>query len=163
MTDMMTDTTPLPSRHAVRTLIEGLVGRDVDVRDAEPIEGKPSNLVAAYVTDNLQVAAAIVVDIECAARLGGALGMLPRGGVDDAIKEIEVSGLLRDNTYEVLNVLAAVFNVSEAPHVRLYDLYGPMGGVPGDVLALTQLIGSRMDLTLTIAGYGEGHLSIVIR
>jgi hypothetical protein len=159
----MTDQTPLPSRHAVRSLIEGLVGRDVDVKDGDPISAKPSNLVAAYVTDKLQVSVVIVVDIECAARLGGSLGMLPRGGVDDAIKELDVSGLLRDNTYEVLNVLSAVFNVENAPHVRLYELYGPMGGVPSDVLALSQVIGSRMDLELNIAGYGVGHLSIVAR
>ena len=159
----MTEQTPLPSRHAVRTLIEGLVGRDVVVRDADVLESRPSNLVAAYVTDKLQVALVIVVDIECAARLGGALGMLPRGGVDDAIKELDLSGLLRDNAYEVLNVLSAVFNVGEAPHVRLYEMYGPMGGVPRDVHALSQLFGSRMDLELSIAGYGEGHLSIVVR
>jgi len=159
----MTEQTPLPSRHAVRTLIEGLVGRDVVVRDADVLESRPSNLVAAYVTDKLQVALVIVVDIECAARLGGALGMLPRGGVDDAIKELDLSGLLRDNAYEVLNVLSAVFNVGEAPHVRLYEMYGPMGGVPSDVHALSQLFGSRMDLELSIAGYGEGHLSIVVR
>jgi len=109
------------------------------------------------------VAVVIVVDIECAARLGGALGMLPRGGVDEAIKDIDLSGLLRDNAYEVLNVLSAVFNVGEAPHVRLYELYGPMGGVPGDVHALSQLIGQRMDLEVAIAGYGSGQLSIVIR
>jgi len=159
----ITEQTPLPSRHAVRTLIEGLVGRDVEVRDGDVIASKPSNVVAAYVTDKLQVAVVIVADIECAARLGGALGMLPRGGVDDAIKELDLSGLLRDNAYEVLNVLSAVFNVGEAPHVRLYEMYGPMGGVPSDVLALSQLFGSRMDLELTIAGYGEGRLSIVIR
>ena len=159
----MIEPTPLPTRHAVRTLIQGLVGRDLDLRDGEPIMPRPSNLVAAYVTDKMQVAVAIVLDIECAARLGGSLGMLPRGGVDDAIKEVDVSGLLRDNTFEVMNVLAAVFNVENAPHVRLYDLYGPMSAVPTDVLALTQLAGSRMDLEIDVAGYGAGHLSIIVR
>jgi hypothetical protein len=159
----VTEQSPLPSRHAVRTLIEGLVGRDVEMKDCDPLPTRATNLVAAYVTDKLQVSVVIVVDIELAARLGGALGMLPRGGVDDAIKEADVSGLLRDNTYEVLNVLSAVFNVENAPHVRLYDLYGPGGGVPSDVLALSQVIGARMDLELTVAGYGLGHLSIITR
>jgi hypothetical protein len=155
--------TPLPSRHAIRSLIEGLVGRDVDLKDCGPIDGRITNLVAAYITDKLQVSVVIVVDIECAVRLGGALGMLPKGGVDDAIQEGEVSGLLRDNAYEVLNVLSAVFNVEDAPHVRLYELYGPGGGVPSDVLALSQVMGSRLDLELTIAGYGPGRMSIIAR
>jgi hypothetical protein len=163
MSETMTDQSPMPTRHAVRTLIEGLVGRDVDVKDADPIAGKPTNLVAAYVTDKLQVSAVAVTDIELAARMGGALGMLPKGGIDDAIKEGDLSGLLRDNAYEVLNVMAAVFNVENAPHVRLYELYGPVAPVPGDVLALTQTLGNRMDLQLNVAGYGLGHLSIIIR
>jgi hypothetical protein len=159
----MIEQSPLPSRHAVRSLVEGLVGRDVDLKDCDPISARATNLVAAYVTDKLQVSVVIVTDIECAARLGGALGMLPRGGIDDAIKEGDLAGLLRDNAYEVLNVLSAVFNVENAPHVRLYQLYGPGGGVPSDVAALTQVIGSRMDLELNVAGYGDGHLSIIAR
>ena len=59
-----------------------------------------------------------------------------QGGVDDAIDEQDLYPLLRDNCYEVLNVLAAVFNVAGAPHVRLYEMYGPNGSVPGDVAAL---------------------------
>lgn len=154
---------PLPSRHAIRTLVEGLVGRDVELKDTEPIPSSSTNLVAAYVTDKLTVSAVAVLDLAGAARLGGALGMLPRGGVDDAIAEKDLSGLLRDNAYEVLNVLSAVFNVENAPHVRLYALYGPDGDVPGDVLALSQVLGSRMDILLTVAGYGEARLSIITR
>jgi hypothetical protein len=159
----MIDQSPLPSRHAVRSLIEGLIGRDVDLKDSDPISGRPTNVVGVYVTDKLQVSAVAVVDLEGAARLGGALGMLPRGGVDDAIKEKDLSGLLRDNTYEVLNVLSAVFNVENAPHVRLYQMYGPGGQVPGDVLALSQVIGSRVDLELNVSGYGVGRLSVITR
>ncbi|HEY6794972.1 MAG TPA: hypothetical protein VI248_09860 [Kineosporiaceae bacterium] len=159
----LTEPSPLPSRHAVRTLIEGLVGRDVELKDGDPVATRATNLSAVYVTDTMQVSVVIVIDIELAARLGGALGMLPRGGVDDAIEEGDLSGLLRDNTYEVLNVLAAVFNVENAPHVRLYDLYGPGGAVPSDVVALSQTLGSRMDLELSVAGYGAGRLSIITR
>jgi hypothetical protein len=157
------ESSPLPSRHAVRSLIEGLVGRAVELKDSDPVSSRVTDLVAAYVTDQLQVALVIVIDLECAARLGGALGMLPKGGVDDAIDEKDLSGLLRDNTFEVLNVLSAVFNIDEAPHVRLYEVYGPNAKVPSDVLALSQVMGARMDLLLEIAGYGSGRLSIITR
>lgn len=154
---------PLPTRHAVRSLVEGLVGRDVDLQDTDPISNAGTNLIAAYVTDRMAVSAVAVLDLAGAARLGGALGLLPRGGVDDAIAEKSLPGLMRDNAYEVLNVLAAVFNVEGAPHVRLHELYGPDGAVPGDLLGLSQVIGSRMDLVLSIAGYGDVRLSIVTR
>jgi hypothetical protein len=154
---------PLPSRHAIRSLVEGLIGRDIQLKDTGPISPRTTNLIAVYVTDKLTVSAVAVLDIEGAARLGGSLGMLPKGGVDDAIAERDLSALLRDNAYEVLNVLSAVFNVENAPHVRLYQMYGPNGQVPADVLALSQAMGSRMDLELDISGYGPGRLSVITR
>jgi hypothetical protein len=157
------DQSPLPTRHAVRSLIEGLVGRDVELKDTDPVSNATTNLVAAYVTDQMAVSAVAVLDLAGAARLGGALGLLPKGGVDDAIAEKSLSGLMRDNAYEVMNVLAAVFNVEGAPHVRLFELYGPDGSVPGDVLALSQVLGSRLDVVLSLAGYGDARLSIITR
>jgi hypothetical protein len=157
------DVSPLPSRLAVRTLIEGLVGRDAELKDCDPLSTKPTNVIGVYVTDKLTVSAVAVLDLEGAARLGGALGMLPKGGVDDAISEGDLSGLLRDNAYEVLNVLASVFNVENAPHVRLYQMYGPVGSVPADVLGLSQMMGSRLDVSLDVAGYGPARLSLITR
>jgi hypothetical protein len=154
---------PLPSRHAVRTLIEGLVGRDVDIKDSEPVPPKATNVVAVYVTDKLAVSALAVVNLEGGARLGGALAMLPKPGVDDAIAERDLFPSLKDNCFEVLNVLSAVFNVGDAPHVRLYEMYGPNGTIPSDVAALSAAVGNRMDVALKIAGYGEGLLSLVCR
>ncbi len=152
---------PLPSRHAVRSLLEGLVGRDVEISDAEPVPPKATNVVAVYVTDRLAVSALAVVNIETAARIGGSLAMLPKGGVDDAIAEKDLFPALRDNCYEVLNVLSAVFNVPDAPHVRLYEMYGPNGAIPADISALSATVGNRMDVSLKIAGYGDGLLSLV--
>jgi hypothetical protein len=157
------DKSPLPNRHAIRTLIEDLIGRNVDLKDCDPLPSKTTNVIAVYVTDKLTVAVVVVVDLEGAARLGGALGMLPRGGVDDIIAERDLTGMVRDNTYEVLNVLAAVFNVGDAPHVRLYQMYGPNGSAPSDVMALSQVIGSRLDIKATITGYGDARVSIITR
>jgi hypothetical protein len=156
-------TSPLPSRHGVRTLLEGLIGRDVAIRDSQPVPPKASNVVAVYVTDKLAVSALAVANIEAAARLGGALAMLPRGGVEDAIAAKELYPALRDNCSEVLHVLAGVFNVSNAPHVRLYEMVGPNGAVASDIAALSAAVGNRMDVSLDVAGYGPGLLSVICR
>jgi hypothetical protein len=154
---------PLPSRHAVRSLIEDLVGREVEINDCDALPRRATNVVAVYVDDRTSMSAVIVVDLACAARLGGALGLLPAGGVEDAIDEKDLFDLLRDNCYEVLNVLAAVFNVPNAPHVRLYEMYASDDAVPGDVAGLAYAVGGRMDVVLSIAGYGDGRLSVVIK
>ena len=154
---------PLPSRHALRNLVESLIGRDVDISDGVPVVNRTTNVVGVYVNDRLGLQAVCVIDIELAARFGGALGMVPRGGVEDAISERSLPEVLRANCYEVLNVIAAVFNVANAPHVRLYEMYGPNAAIPGDVAAVAGLAGSRMDVTMKVAGYGDGHMSIVVR
>jgi len=154
---------PLPNRASVRGLVEDLVGRRVELRDADPVPTGAPHVVAVYVTDQLAMSALVVVDLAGAARLGGALGLLPRGGVDDVVDEGDLSGMLRDNTHEVLNVLAAAFNAPGAPHVRLYEMYGPNASLPSDVAALAQRLGRRLDVLLAISGYGDVHLSVVVR
>jgi hypothetical protein len=157
------DSSPLPGRAAVRSLVEDLIGRPVELSDATPVPNKPNNVVAVYVTDQLAMTAVAVLDLAGAARLGGALGMLPRGGVDDAVDEGVLSAMLQDNCYEVLNVLSALFNVADAPHVRLYEMYGPNDSLPSDVATFGQVLGNRLDVVLAIAGYGDVHLSVVVR
>ena len=154
---------PMPNRHAVRNTIQDLIGRDVDLKDGLPVPAKSTNVVAVYVTDKLATSAIAIVDLECAARIGGCLGMVPRLVVDEAIKGRELPSTLHDNCYEVLNVLAAVFNLPDAPHVRLYQMYGPNIAVPPDIAQLGAMLGNRMDVELNISGYGTGLLSIVIR
>jgi hypothetical protein len=154
---------PLPSRHAVRSLVSDLVGREVELTDGDAVTAAPTNVIAVYVDDRTSMTAVVVCDLACAAWLGGALGLLPPPGVEDAIDEGDMYPLLRDNCYEVLNVLAAVFNVPNAPHVRLYEMYGPGDAVPGDVAGLAYAAGGRMDVVLSIAGYGDGCLSVVVR
>ena len=156
------ESSPLPSRAALRGLVEDLVGRPVELSDGDPVPASTTNVVAVYVNDTLGLAAVVVVDLAGAARVGGALGMLPRGGVDDAIDEQDVSGMLRDNCYEVLNVLASTFNAPGAQHVRLYEMYGPNVSMPADVAALTARAGERLDVVLSIAGYGDAHVSVVV-
>jgi len=160
MTDVQT---PLPSRRTVRSLIEDLIGRGLELQDADPVSAKPTDLVSVYVTDSVAIAAVAVIDLAGAARIGGALSMLPRGGVDDAIAAKALTDTLRENCYEVMNVLSAAFNVEGAPHVRLYEMYGPNGDIPPDVAEVSKVLGSRMDVELTVAGYGAGHLTIIIK
>jgi hypothetical protein len=160
---MLTQSSPLPSRHALRSLLEGLTGRDIEIRDGDPVPPKPTNVVAVFVTDKIATSAVCVVNLEGAARLGGALGMLPKGGVDDAIETRDLYSPIRENCYEVLNVLSAVFNVPDAPHVKLYQMYGPEEHLPSDVASFAATVGSRMDLAFTVAGYGDGLLSLVVR
>lgn len=157
------DRSPLPSRLAVRELVGDLIGRDLEIGDAEPIANDPTNVIAVYTTDGNIPTAVSVTTLAGACWIGSALGMLPKGGAEDAIKEGVLPEMMGDCCYEVLNVLSAVFNVPEAPHVRLFAMYRPGDDIPNDVMAMTQILGSRLDISMDIAGYGVAPLSVVVR
>jgi hypothetical protein len=156
-------TSPLPSRHAVRSLLERQIGRDVEVQDAQPVPPKASNVVAVYVTDRLATSALVVANLEAAARIGGAGARIPRGVVEEAITARTLPASLQTSCRAVLEVMAAVFNGPGAPRVKLYDMLGPNAPMPSDVAALSAAVGMRMDVTIEISGFGSGLLSVVCR
>lgn len=154
----------LPSTKAVRDLLADLIGREVTVAPGEPVVfgSGATGTAAVYVTDKLQMAAIAVLDLPLTAYLGGALGLLPVGGVEDMLAEGEVSNAGLDNVHEILNVASALFNVPGAPHVKLYSLVSPGDLPPVDVSSLMKVMGRRLDLGVDVPGYGSGALSLVL-
>jgi hypothetical protein len=154
----------LPDARATREMLEGLLFRDVTVAPSEPVATGEKNLigVGSYVDDANRLAAVAVLDLELSAYSAAAIGLVPAGGAEAAIEDRELAPSLQDNLYEVLNVLSALFNVPGAPHLRLAESYPP-GEVPSaDVAALVRTLGKRLDLSVTVAGYGTGTLSLVL-
>ncbi len=61
----------------------------------------------------------------------------------------------------MLNVLSALLNV-EGRQLRLYATYAPGQLPPLDVMTVVRKLGRRVDLAVTVAGYGTGHLGLVL-
>lgn len=150
---------PLPSAPDVARLLSDLFGRDVTVKPGTAPGGP--NAVAIYRGDEDQRLCACLADLSVAANVGAALTMVPAGTAADAVKSGQLSETLRENAYEVFNILAQLFNVSGHSHVRLKAVTDPLASPPEDVA--TQLAGGmgRIDLAIEIAGYGGGSLSIL--
>jgi hypothetical protein len=153
-------TRELPSSFAVRNMLSDLIGREVDVKPGELVKGLAS--VAVFVTDQNKMAGLAVVDLALSAYLGGALALLPAGGVADMVEESDLSPLVVENVFEVANVLAGVFNTPGASHVKLFQLYEPHDTLPADVREAAGRYGARLDLVVSVAGYGKGGLSLVV-
>lgn len=154
----------VPTAKAIRDLLADLIGREVTVAPGEPVVlgAGVSGSAAVYVTDKLHMVALGVLDLPLTAYLGGALGLLPVGGVQDLLAEGEVSSGALDNVHEILNVASALFNVPGAPHVKLYSLVSPGDLPPTDVSTAMKLLGGRIDLKVDVPGYGSGALSMVL-
>jgi hypothetical protein len=152
----------LPAAKDVRDLLEGLLGKDVTVAPGEPVSLNDGAALAVYVDPQLSTNALCLIDVPLAAWSAGALALLPKGGLEDAIDEGELSDMHLEVVYEVVNVAASLFNGGGVTHSKLYKLYAPGEIVPADLAGLA--VGfNRIDLTVDVAGYGRGALSIVVR
>jgi len=155
--------TPVPTAFEVRELFEGLLGRAVEwtacLEKVDPIDGAS---VGSFVNDFGVVSAVILVDVPLTAWAGSAIALLPHNGAEATIKDGLVTAAQFDNIAEIMNVAATMFNRPNAPHVRLDTVYAPRESLPADVDRWTLAPASRIDGVLTIQGYGEGRISVVV-
>lgn len=161
----MTVVTAIPPLKEVKDTLSGLLGRDVEVSvgaTPPPVGGNSGSLVALYVDDNLRSVAVIVTDLALSARIGAAIGLVPAGGADASIEDNVLSQNLRENAYEVLNVLAAMFNKEGAPHLRLYSVAGTAEELRSDVKAVAVKAAPREDISVDVARYGAGTMAIIL-
>ena len=96
-----------------------------------------------------------------AAHAGASIGLLPPGASEAAIEDRELPENLTVNAKEVLNIMASLFNVEGAAHLKLYASYAPGEALRPDVADWATRTGSRLDLTVEVTRYGKGALSIV--
>ncbi|HET7658777.1 MAG TPA: hypothetical protein VFK66_00205 [Oryzihumus sp.] len=157
--------TVLPPPKRIRDLFADLLGREVDISPClEPVV--PTLLrpcaIGVYVTDDIKTGAVVCADLELAARAGAALSLVPKAGADAAIEGRYIPQNLLDNFAEVINVFAGLFNVPNAPHLKLYSVVAPDETPPADLVPLVRRVTRRVDLRLAIDGYGLGHLAVVL-
>jgi hypothetical protein len=152
----------LPSPKDVRDLVEGLLGRDVTVAPGRPVAPTADVRVGVgvYVDDNLKMAAVAAADLPFCAFAGSALGLIPAASAEGAAEE-GLTPAMWDNFAELLNIGASLLNADGATHLRLYGTTSPAELPANDVGELLRAFGNRIDLSITIAGYGTGSLSIV--
>ena len=157
-------TSPLPGAKEVRDLLEGMLGREVDVRTGgamvDPNAGDGAQ-VGAFVDKRGILRALVVADLPLAARAGAAIALMPAGGAEVAIEEGQLSPALFENSYEILNVMASLFNIGDAPHVKLDGCWAPRESVPVNVAQWVLAHVRRLDLDVDVKGYGPGRLSVL--
>jgi hypothetical protein len=151
----------LPNPKDVRDLIEGLIGKDITVGPGQPLSLNDKPALAVYVDPGMATTAVCLVDVPLAAWCAGAFALLPKGGLEDAIDDGELSDMHLEVLYEVVNVMAALLNGGGVVHSKLHKLYAPGEAVPGDLAGLAAAF-NRIDLTVDVAGYGKGALSLVL-
>jgi hypothetical protein len=156
--------THLPVPKQIRDLFADLLDREVTLTPAAPQAPGPNTptTVAVYVDDQLRISAVMVLDIELSAYAGAAIGLVPVAGADEAIEEGTLTETLRGNLFEVLNIAASMFNVPNHDHMRLHEVHPAGATLSPQARAMAFTLGRREDFRVDIAGYGAGHVSIVL-
>ncbi|WP_370250530.1 hypothetical protein [Nocardioides sp.] len=163
---MSTMTTPahLPAPKEVRDLIADLLDKPVELRPGPPFGVSPSYpaSIATYVDDSLMIRAVVALDLPLSAGVGGALALVPATQVTAEVEEGRLTGPVAESLREVFNIVASLFNVGHAPHLRLHACHVSGEALPQDARARTQVLGHRADFLVSVAGYGTGRLAIVL-
>ena len=148
----------------VGRLFGELLNRDVTVAEVGPTDlADTTGRVRAVYRRGEQIGAVYLLDVELAAALAAALVMLPAGLVRESASSGQLAEVLGENCFEVLNVATQLVNRSGGPHHRLVEQILPGSPTPADVAGLLEAASSRIDLRLSIDGYGAGVLTIAVR
>lgn len=154
----------LPTSQEVRELLEGLLGRAVEVAPCSPLASSARSpvTVASYVDDRGLPRGVCCIDLTLGAAAGAALGLVPVRRVVAATREGMLDPELEENLDEVLNVCATVLNAPGALHTRLAHVHHPGRLLPAELHVRTLTLGRRLDLAVEVQGYGAGRLSFVL-
>jgi hypothetical protein len=153
----------LPSGGDVRGLLNGLFDRPVTVHE-EPqpvLPGRGVKVVASYLDDQGALRAVVFCDLVAGCVLGAALALVPMPRVQEALDSGDVPEDLADNTQEVLNVAASLFN-SSAAHLKLRAVQVAPEPVSSDVVDFLRGAPHRVDLRVEVPGYGTGVLALLL-
>jgi hypothetical protein len=155
----MNTTTAMPAAKAVRDTLSDMLGRDVDVAPGVPPLSADlvRAMVAVYSDDHFHLAAVLGMDLQLAARSAAAIGLVPAGAAEDCIAERELSKTLMENGFEVCNVIGGLLNRDGHPHIRMDRVIYPGETPPSDATGRLLALGNRLDLTVTVHGYGGGR------
>ena len=158
----MSDTSVIPGSHLVRNLFEDLLGRDCNVSPGEPMtaDDLPGGTIAIYTDSQQQIYAVMGMQLELAANVGAALGLLPAGAAEDSIDDKKLADNLAENVFELFNVLTSLLNREGGPHVKLYQVVYPGMDLPNDARAHLLALGRRLDLMIEVSRYGKGKFSL---
>jgi len=146
----------------VSSLLTHILGTTVNTLDLRQAPQFPpeTSLVAVYTNSDGQLAAVMLADLEMAAMCGAALSLIPASVAQQSVKAGGVDSTLFDNFHEVLNICSQLFKGLDEIRVSLQNV-GYLHEL--DSLEARNLISAtarRLNLQVSIEGYGEGNLSI---
>jgi hypothetical protein len=158
----MTSIIPLPDMEVVAGLLSGIAGRAVQLSKAPPLDLKTRTpkVYGIYRDTATDIICVSVLDLPFAACAGGAMLVFPLCTVNDAIRTGTLEEGMLDTVREILNVCARIFN--DHAHQVFQQLCLTASELPADAAAVVRSPAQRLDMEGSIAGYGSGHMTVLV-
>ena len=150
----------LPDKNDIYEMLNLLLGDNMSVEYVDAISSFDDTYVALYVDAEDTPRAVCICDLEFAGYSGGAMTMMPVGGVQDAIGEKDLSGTLEQNLYEVMNICTRLVINDETPHLRLTEV--KKSSEVTEIIETLLGTGNRGDYEVSIPRYGKGHMTFLV-
>lgn len=151
----------MPIPEDVGDLLGDLLGKPTSVSKAPRFDfnDEPEQwFTARYVDDRDVLIGACICDLSFAATAATALAMIPAVVAKETVESGSLEEGLRENFYEVVNIMSKLLNGPSVPHLRLTEL---VDGIPDDALELTERAPGRKHYAATVVGYPNGKLALI--
>jgi hypothetical protein len=148
----------------LQDVLSALVGADVRIamlKQPQLDEDAPS-VLAEFVDENEALGALCRVDHTGAISLAGALNGLPTDAVEEAIEGYRLDDQAVENTREIVNILAQLFNSDHTPHMRFREIHRQPGKLPEEAQQLRRAPAGVRHFSVTVAGFSAGLMSFLI-
>jgi hypothetical protein len=153
----------LPSRKDVRDLLEARTGCPVRLTPAVPYAPSAYERAAfaVYVDQQMRTRAVVTCDLTMATLTGAAMGRFPAGRAEEERRGGTLTAAVRRQLEDLLVDFASVLRPTDGRSLRWYSTYLPGAEIPTDVPAYAHVMGQRLDLRVSLSGYGTGRMSVV--
>ncbi len=151
----------LPKSKDITAAFGMLYGNDIDVSDAEPKPLSENRLYGLFVNSEGAPVAATMCDAQFAAFAGSALMMLPPGAAEEAAETGDLTPVMEENVYEILNICSRLFMGDDTPHLKLEKMYTDASELPEEAKKMISEAEASRGFGVEFPRYGAGSISFV--
>ena len=151
----------LPNQEEIYDMLSLLLGERIVVDYNNTPMHLADKYIALYADEAGEIGAICCCDSHFAAYAGGSITLMPVDATEDAANFDDLSEIMVQNMYEVMNICTRLVINDETPHLKL-TVVKKYEEVEADVAHLVAQ-NNRGDFTVEIPRYGKGAFTFFVR
>ncbi|MFK7843805.1 MAG: hypothetical protein AB8G77_00785 [Rhodothermales bacterium] len=150
----------LPNKEDIYEMLNLFFGDNMSAKyKTEPVD-VAGKYAAIYVDSEGEPGAICYVDVPFAAYAGGAMTMMPPGPVQEAAASNDLSEMMVQNLYEIMNICTRLIINDDTRHLKLTEVRKTEEIT--EIVDVLLAAGNRGDYEINIPKYGVGTMSFLV-